>query len=67
MWYYPTRLTSSSNGVVYIKNELTQGEIGCSAIVALIRPTVLADRKRLDVGMLLLVSKTLKRFLKQFV
>ena len=65
MWYYPTRLTSASNGVVCIKKELTQGEICCSAIVALI--TVLADRKRLDVGMLLPYSNTHKRFLKQFV
>ena len=44
-----------------------QGEIGCSAIVVLITSAVLADRKRLDVRMLLLVSKTHQRFLKQCV
>ena len=36
--------------------------MGCSAIVTLITSTVLADGKRLDVGMLLLHSKPMRGF-----
>ena len=57
----PNLLTSASNCVEYIK-KIMQGEMGYSAIVTLITSTVLADRKRLDVGMLLLHSKPMRGF-----
>ena len=61
MWYHPIVLRQLQICVEYIK-KIMQGEMGCSAIVTLMTSTVLADRKRLDVGMLLLHSKPMRGF-----
>lgn len=61
MWYYPIVLRQFQI-VLSIYKKIMQGEMGCSAIVTLITSTVLADRKRLDVGMLLLHLKPMRGF-----